>query len=296
MKRIFTQKRSLLVLLAFVAVVTSCYTIKRIAQPHEITPGGEITSRSVIIYGEGEDQQATSYGCFGIRVPEGWKVTMPSNSYEQWENGAVTNAHVMIANEKYTAILNHRYPADGYVWYGFSTTEKLTHKLHKDFSDSIAVNCKIKAPADATLGEYEIEYAFGDETENFEKYTDLAWSSSRDNRLVETTSFETPDGSSKYNTHTYVECDTKITVKESSDVNEVAADHYAVLAENGAIRFEVKGAQAQNAIVAVYNAAGQLMDEKVANTQTLTLKADKGVNIVSVLSGNKRSVEKVVVK
>lgn len=296
MKTNFTSKKGIIALLAFMAVVTSCYTIKRIAQPHEIVAGQEITSRSVIIYAEGDNKQSPSYGCFGIRVPEGWTVSMPSNSYEQWEKGEVTATHVMVPNEKYTDILNFRYPAKGYIWYGYSTTEKLAHKLHADLTDSIAVNCKIKAPQGAADGEFEIEYAFGDEEENFEKYTDLAWDSQHDNRLVETTSFETPDGSSKHNTHTYVECDTKIKVISSSSISEVKADQYSVTGENGAIRFEVKGAQAANAIVTVYDAKGVIVDEKVANAEVTTLKAAEGVNIVSIISGNKRSVEKVLVK
>ena len=296
MKTYFTTRKSVVAVLALMAVVTSCYTIKRVAQAHEVAAGGEFTSRSVVIYAEGDNQNATSYGCFGIRVPEGWTVTLPSNAYEQWEKGEVTATNPMIANEKYTAICNHRYPAEGYVWYGFSTTQKMKHQLHKDFSDSIAVNCKIQVPAGAKLGDYEIEYVYGDEEDNFEKYTDLAWSQSNDNRLVETSTFKTPDGSSEHNTHTFVDVDTKIKVIESSGLSKVSADQYSVATADDAVLFEVKGAEAKNAIVTVYNAAGQVVDSKVANSEVTTLKAQKGVNVVSILNGNKRSVEKVVIK
>ncbi|MGN0229184.1 MAG: T9SS type A sorting domain-containing protein [Muribaculaceae bacterium] len=296
MKTNFTSRKGVVAILAVMAVVTSCYTIKRVGQAHEVAAGGEFTSRSVVIYAEGDNQSANSYGCFGIRVPEGWTVTLPSNAYEQWEKGEVTATNPMIANEKYTAICNHRYPAEGYVWYGFSTTQKMSHQLHKDFSDSIAVNCKIQVPAGAALGDYEIEYVYGDEEDNFEKYTDLAWDQEHDNRLIETSTFKTPDGSSEYNTHTFVDVDTKIKVVASSGLSKVSADQYSVSAEGDAVRFEVRGAGAENAIVTVYNAVGQVVDSKVANSEVTTLKAQKGVNVVSILNGNKRSVEKVVIK
>ena len=296
MKTYFTTRKSVVAVLALMAVVTSCYTIKRVAQAHEVAAGGEFTSRSVVIYAEGDNQNATSYGCFGIRVPEGWTVTLPSNAYEQWEKGEVTATNPMIANEKYTAICNHRYPAEGYVWYGFSTTQKMNHNLHKDLSDSIAVNCKIQVPADAALGDYEIEYVYGDETENFEKYTDLAYSEANDNRLIETATFETRESQAAEKNHSFVDVDTKIKVVAMTGLNKVSADQYSVSAEGDAVRFEVKGVGAENAIVTVYNAAGQVVDSKVANSEVTTLKAQKGVNVVSILNGNKRSVEKVVIK
>lgn len=298
MKTNFTSRKGVVAILAVMAVVTSCYTIKRVGQPHEVEAGGEFTSRSVIIYKDGDSDVIESYACIGIRVPEGWTVSMPSNAYEQWEKGEVTNTSTMIANEKYTAICNYRYPAEGYVWYGFSSPQKLKHKLHADLSDSIAVNCKIQVPEDANLGDYEIEYVYGDEEDNFEKYTDLAYSVANDNRLIETSTFETPDGSStaEGKSHSFVDVDTKIKVVALTGLNKVSADQYSVSAEGDAVRFEVKGAGAENAIVTVYNAAGQVVDTKVANSEVTTLKAQKGVNVVSILNGNKRSVEKVVIK
>lgn len=296
MKTNFTSRKGVVAILAVMAVVTSCYTIKRVGQPHEVEAGGEFTSRSVVIYNEGDNEEVESYGCFGIRVPEGWTVTLPSNAYEQWVEGEVTATNPMIANEKYTAICNHRYPAEGYVWYGFSTTQKMKNQLHKNLSDSIAVNCKIQVPAGAALGDYEIEYVYGDETENFEKYEDLAYNGDKDNRLIETATFETRESQAQGKGHSFADVDTKIKVVAVTGLNKVSADQYSVATADDAVLFEVMGAEAKNAIVTVYNAAGQVVDSKVANSEVTTLKAQKGVNVVSILNGNKRSVEKVVIK
>lgn len=311
MKKLLRSKKVHMLFAAAALLVGSCYTIKNIEMPHEIGAGEEFTVRAQIISNEGEKSSSGDWGVLGVRVPVDFEVTIPENVLEHYNaDGSFDKAWPGVPNDIVTAVLNYRYPQDGYKWLGFSTgldgDEKQQFGFTGDDADFYMVNIKIKAGQ--AVGDYKLDFVFGDEEQSFAQYAEnMDHNPNQDPRLFETGTF-VPDPTKENGTkddgtpapsvrNSVTTLDTSLKVKDGASIEVVDAnDEIAVEGAEGGIRVIAKSASAATAVVTVYDVQGRQLDCRSVVNGEATLHAAKGVNLVEVLKGNKKAVKKVFVK
>jgi hypothetical protein len=283
--------------------------------PSEVDANGEFTVTTTII-GDGDANEITSWGCFGILVPTDWEVT--DVVYNYIAEGAEPVVINMKANEVYTNIMNHRYSyvKDGdttttWKWVGFSSgldgDDKTKTNIGSNNNNKVVCTAKVKVGA--TPGNYRLEILAGDEEDQFTKYADnLAYDPNNDNRLFETGTFAVTsdhenqtasDNSIKTSVHNPVtDQNTTIKVKstDTTGLSKVSADKVSFTAVNGGVQVAVTDAAFANAMVTVYNAKGAKVDVSAIANGTATVKAQKGLCLVELLAGNQKIVKKLMVK
>ena len=310
MKNILRSKKVHMAFAAAALLVASCYTIKSIEMPHEVGAGEDFTVRATIISNQGSNASGGDWGVLGVRVPADFDVTIPENVLEHYNaDGSLDKAYPGVPNEIVTAVLNYRYPQEGYKWLGFSTgldgDPKLNLSFTGDDADFYVVNIKVKAGQ--ALGDYKLDFVFGDEEDSFAKYAaNMDHDPNQDPRLFETGTF-VPDPTKENGVKTdgtpapsvrnsVTTLDTSLKVVDGASVETIAADEFAIEGGKDGIRVIAKGVNAAAAVVTVYNVQGQQLDCRSIVEGEATLRAAKGVNVVEVPKGNKKAVKKVFVK
>lgn len=166
--------RILFPLLATVAFLYSCYRITLVEQAHKVVRGQSFAAKLVVKRsGSNSDGGITQcHGLFGVRVPEGWsvggdivmtQVVRPATDLEDANyNKDITRE--LVANDRYTRLLNRDYPRKGYTWLGFATKQDFKTLVNaKDESheiDSIYVTFTIQTTEEHT-GTYYLDYVAG---------------------------------------------------------------------------------------------------------------------------------------
>ncbi|MGI6242241.1 MAG: DUF5005 domain-containing protein [Prevotella sp.] len=154
--------------------LVSCYHITFIKQNHRVVKGSALVGKMVVKATGGSTNGKISdvTGLFGIRLPEGWEVEtdivmtqVPKPTTDVGDDSYKKTIHrKMVANEKYTALLNKDYPKKDYSWIGFATESDFKTLVNnadptKDI-DSIYVIYTIY-PSEDTTGVYYLDYVGG---------------------------------------------------------------------------------------------------------------------------------------
>lgn len=343
MKNLIASKKLHLTLAVASLLVASCYKLQSIEMPHEVAPGSEFTITATIV-GDGAQNSIDSWGCFGVCLPEDWEVTEVFYQTIRGEKDADGNLSyadpipgTMKLNQIYSDIMAYRYSyikenePVSYKWVGFSTglDEDLVEvegkkKPATNFSlgenDKIEVIAKIKAGK--RLGDYRLEFMFGDEEDTFAKYVDkMDHDPQQDPRLFRTATFASdperedqkqiqlnPDMSHKVDEdgnpiyeikpsiQKPVDVDTKISVATTTGVAEISADEFEITSCNGGIRVISTDAGLDHAVVTIYDASGKTVDSCVISGGEARLEVSKGMCVVKVLKGNHQAVRKLYIK
>ena len=108
------MKKILFKLIAL-CLLTSCYKIIRTTAPKQAEAGSTIEV-SFTVVDDGSDTQnfVTDWSYAGIRVPEGWEVTVPKGAHQQFaenwvyysDGSKVNSQHNMVACDKLTEFCN----------------------------------------------------------------------------------------------------------------------------------------------------------------------------------------------
>lgn len=173
---------------AMVLLITSCYKLISISAPREVAVGETFTVRMAVA-DDGSDIQnfVTDWSLAGIRVPKGWKVTMPQGAHEQcaeewvyYENGQqVASRQEMEFNEYLTAFYEEAAPKTGYEWVAFSSQKRVAKHMTacwRNGCDSIVITFQVTVPEGTKPGDYTLDFLAGDEEDEsgVYKYNDYA--------------------------------------------------------------------------------------------------------------------------
>ena len=155
-------------------LLASCYRIVLIEQAHEVVRGEAFTAKMVVKRsGSNTSGSVTQcHGLFGIRVPEGWSVgadivmTQVVRPTTQLNDEAYAHdiTRRLVANTRYTRLLNRDYPRAGYTWLGFATEQDFKTLVNAEDEslevDSIYLTFTVQTTADKT-GTYYLDYVAG---------------------------------------------------------------------------------------------------------------------------------------
>lgn len=154
-------------------LVVSCYRITLVVQDHEVR-AGEAFSGKVVVKRSGDSSNGVVqdvHGLFGICVPEGWtaegNMVMTQVPKEGTNVGddeyKSTITRILTPNEKYTKLLNGKFPKRGYTWLGFATMENFKSLFNADDEshevDSIYVKFRIRTTMKS--GTFYLDYVAG---------------------------------------------------------------------------------------------------------------------------------------
>lgn len=308
MKSSTFKKIAAVALCAF--AIVGCYTITEISLPTEVAPGQPFSGWVKIETDSDGGTSSGNYSALGVLVPDGWEVAVPENAYENYNttSGSITKVEGAY-HEQWTQILNQYYTREGYKWWGFVTKgDKLTTDLNK--GNYVIANFIITPSADAAPGDYELEFACGDEEDNFDKYFPLEEHNILgidpniyNCRLREVSTIveaqEVKDASGTVVAGGFsnvVDMNTTVTVTGGAGIKEINADNYSVKAVgNGQISIELNDASLANTIANVYDVNGRLIASRVLDAENV-IDAAQGLCVVTLINGNKTATQKVVVK
>ncbi|MCF0196403.1 MAG: hypothetical protein HUK03_04055, partial [Bacteroidaceae bacterium] len=182
------RKTKYFVLAAFLLLATSCYKLISISAPTTVEAGATFEVRMALA-DDGDDNQkfALDWSMAGIRVPQGWTVTMPEGAHQQYaedwvyyEDGTqVSSRQNMVEDEFLTELYNEAAPRSGYTWKAFTTPDrvgKFMSACWRNGCDSIVVTFQVTVPADTKPGTYTLDFLAGDEEDakGVYKYADYA--------------------------------------------------------------------------------------------------------------------------
>ena len=119
-------------------VLTSCYKLIRTSAPKTAEAGSTIEV-SFTVVDDGSDTQnfVTDWSYAGIRVPEGWEVTVPKGAHQQFaedwvyykDGSQVNSSHDIEPCDKLTQFYNSACPKTGYTWSGFKSVTKIPKNI-----------------------------------------------------------------------------------------------------------------------------------------------------------------------
>ena len=176
-------------------VLTSCYKLIRTSAPKTAEAGSTIEV-SFTVVDDGSDTQnfVTDWSYAGIRVPEGWEVTVPKGAHQQFaenwvyysDGSKVNSQHNMVACEKLTDFCNAAFKKSKYKWYGFQSQKKVPKNISacwRNGCDSIKITFLVTIPENAQPGKYTIDFVGGDEEDDagISKYN--AYTDTKDSRI-----------------------------------------------------------------------------------------------------------------
>lgn len=178
------RKEKLLLFLSLV-MVSSCYRMFSTFAPERVEAGDTFECRfTVVDDGSNTQNFVNDWSYAGIRVPEGWTVTVPTGAHKQYaeswvyyENGIKVNlSHNMQASDKLTQFYNEACPKKGYKWHGFQSVKQLAKNISacwRNGADSISVTFLVTVPEGTAPGKYQIDFIGGDDEDakGVEKYT-----------------------------------------------------------------------------------------------------------------------------
>lgn len=176
-------------LLFVLFLLTSCYKIIKTVAPKTAEAGSTIEV-SFTVVDDGSDVQnfVTDWSYAGIRIPEGWEVTVPKGAHQQFaedwvyysDGSKVNSQHNMVVCDKLTQFCNAAFKKSKYTWYGFQSQKKVPKNISacwRNGCDSIRITFLVTIPEDAVPGKYTIDFVGGDEEDDagiskYNAYTD----------------------------------------------------------------------------------------------------------------------------
>ena len=179
----------------FLFLLSSCYKLVSTFAPSEVEPG-QTFEVSFTVIDDGSDTQnfVTDWSYAGIRVPNGWTVTVPQGAHRQFaedwvyysDGSQVNSAHNMEPCEKLSQFYNSACPKSGYAWSGFKSVNKIPKNISacwRNGCDSIRVTFLVTVPENAKAGRYTIDFMGGDEEDDagIDKYS--SYTAAKDSRL-----------------------------------------------------------------------------------------------------------------
>ena len=176
-------------LLFVLFLLTSCYKLISTSAPKTAEAGSTIeVSFTVVDDGSSTQNFVTDWSYAGIRVPEGWEVTVPKGAHQQFaedwvyysDGSKVSSQHNMIVCDKLTEFCNAAFKKSKYTWHGFQSQKKVPKNISacwRNGCDSIKVTFLVTIPEDAKPGKYTIDFVGGDEEDDtgiskYNTYTD----------------------------------------------------------------------------------------------------------------------------
>ncbi|MBQ8047355.1 MAG: DUF5005 domain-containing protein [Prevotella sp.] len=167
------MKKAFILTLLTAIVVTSCYRITLLEQPHEAFTNSTFKGKMVIKRSGTSDNGLVQhvYALFGVCVPIGWEVgtdiVMTQVPQEGTDVGdseyTKTITRQMVPSKAYSQILNRDYPKSGYVWLGFESERDIKSlfntKEQVNEVDSIYVEFSIKT--NDKTGTFYLDYIAG---------------------------------------------------------------------------------------------------------------------------------------
>ena len=182
-------------LLTVVCCLASCYKLISTFAPSEVEPG-QTFEVSFTVIDDGSDTQnfVNDWSYAGVRVPNGWTVTVPEGAHQQFaedwvyykDGSKVNSSHNMESCDKLSQFYNSACPKSGYSWSGFKSVNKIPKNISacwRNGCDSIRVTFLVTVPEDTKPGRYQIDFMGGDEEDDagidkYNRYTDA-----KDSRL-----------------------------------------------------------------------------------------------------------------
>ena len=182
-------------LVLVLCMLTSCYKIIRTTAPKQAEAGSTIeVSFTVVDDGSSTQNFVTDWSYAGIRVPEGWEVTVPKGAHQQFaenwvyysDGSKVNSQHNMVACDKLTEFCNAAFKKSKYTWYGFQSQKKVPKNISacwRNGCDSIRITFLVTIPENAKPGKYTIDFVGGDEEDDagINKYN--AYTDTKDSRI-----------------------------------------------------------------------------------------------------------------
>lgn len=171
---------------AVALLVASCYKLIRVTAP-KVVEAGQTFEVRIAVADDGSSVQnfTTDWSYAGIRVPEGWTVTVPEGTHqqyaEQWvyyQNGdQVASRQDMVEDDYLTELYETAAHRAGYKWVAFSSEKMIPKHMTacwRNGCDSIVMTFLVTVPADAALGDYQLDFLTGDEEDErgIYKYND----------------------------------------------------------------------------------------------------------------------------
>ena len=184
-----------LYILVMLCLLTSCYKIIRTVAPKQAEAGSTIeVSFTVVDDGASTQNFVTDWSYAGIRVPEGWEVTVPKGAHQQFaedwvyysDGSKVNSSHNMVPCEKLTQFYNAACKKSRYTWYGFQSQKKVPKNISacwRNGCDSIKITFLVTIPEDTKPGKYTIDFIGGDEEDDagIDKYN--TYTDAKDSRI-----------------------------------------------------------------------------------------------------------------
>lgn len=225
---------SILAALAIAMCVSSCYKIFGVTAPKEVKQGETFeVIYTIVDDGDANAKYLNDWSVAGLRVPDGWTVTVPANAYkgyaEDWvylEEGAQANKkYPMKANETMTAYYNSTLSRKNYTWFGFQSRTKVPKDVRgcwHNGCDSITMTFKVTVPVDCKPGNYTIDFVGGDiENDGGIEAYESGKAAKDDSRAYHVGTF-----SHSYidNKNTAAACKVTVVADEAAGINNVAVE------------------------------------------------------------------------
>ena len=182
-------------------MLTSCYKIIRTTAP-KIAEAGSTIEVSFTVVDDGSSTQnfVTDWSYAGIRVPDGWEVSVPKGAHQQFaedwvyysDGSKVNSQHNMVACDKLTNFCNAAFKKSKYTWHGFQSQKKVPKNISacwRNGCDSIRITFLVTIPEDTRPGKYTIDFVGGDEEDDagIEKYN--TYTDAKDSRIFHVGTF-----------------------------------------------------------------------------------------------------------
>jgi len=185
---------SLFLLLAL-CLLTSCYKLISTFAPKQVTPGQTFeVSFTVVDDGSSTQNFVTDWSYGGVRVPNGWTVTVPTGAHQQFaedwvyysDGSKVSSKHDMVACDLLTQFYNNACPKTGYTWHAFQSKKKVPKNITacwRNGCDSIRITFLVTVPVGTKPGKYTIDFIGGDEENDAGVSKYATYSDAKDSRL-----------------------------------------------------------------------------------------------------------------
>lgn len=227
------MRHRLILMAAFAALclLSSCYKLLSTSAP-KVVEAGQTFEVSFTVVDDGSSTQnfVTDWSFAGVRVPEGWTVTVPTGAHQQFaedwvyysDGSKVNSSHDMMQCDKLSSFYNSVCKKAGYTWHGFQSRKRIPKNISacwRNGCDSIKITFLVSVPEDAKPGKYQIDFMGGDEEDEqgISKYASYA--DAKGSRL-----FHVSTASCSYaeNVNTSLSC--KVEVADVTSVRQAKAE------------------------------------------------------------------------
>jgi hypothetical protein len=228
-------QKTYIVLIAL-CLLTSCYKLISTSAPKTAEAGTTIeVSFTVVDDGSSTQNFVTDWSYAGIRVPEGWEVTVPKGAHQQFaedwvyysDGSKVNSQHNMVICNKLTEFCNAAFKKSKYTWHGFQSQKKVPKNISacwRNGCDSIRITFLVTIPEDAKPGKYTIDFIGGDEEDDagIDKYN--SYTEAKDSRI-----FHVGTVNSSYieNKATNLACQIEVTENSTGIKNTISSEEEA---------------------------------------------------------------------